>query len=219
VTFDPILLIPSIDSGDGLVGSQEVKVVSSEWMKVLRHSYRVFRAVNLGVPSRERKRLRYLVQLHDAHTKDKPSKLNAVAHSIALLNHVIPEEPRLSEGPAVPKVEVPEQVPEMVVMERIQADPMRFLRDETSRRAGVARLVLWEEHRTGQTKQGVLCENGILGALHVLLMQYLATRTVTSSGKCVVCGTAIVKSRGNRRKTCSDKCRKQASRLQTAQRT
>jgi hypothetical protein len=181
-------------------------------MKLVRHSYRVFRAAKLEVPAREKKRLRYLVQLHDAYTKNKPSKLNDVAHWIALLNHVMPDEPHLSEGPEVPKLELLKQIPEMAIMERIQADPMQFLREEASRRVGEARLVLWEEHRTGQTKLGILCENGILGALYVLLMQYLATRTVTTSGKCIVCGTVMVGVRGNRRKTCSDRCRKQASR-------
>ena len=139
-----------------------------------------------NLPGIEKKRLRYFVQLLDAVRGDSREKLRDVAHSIALLDS--------SPSPAI--------------QDEIVANPMVFLQDELTVRSG-ASLVLWQE-RNGKLSPGLFCRD-MSNALHTLMLIYVGSGKASKTGECLVCGKFIAKERGDRRKTCSDLCRKRAS--------
>jgi hypothetical protein len=182
----PVLIRHLREDADGSMNGTGVKIMSGSWIELIMDDYAAFDRKCSNVPRIEKKRLRYFVQLLDAVRGDKQEKLRAVAHSIALLDS--------SPSPAI--------------QDEIAANPMVFLQDELTVRSG-ASLVLWQE-RNGKLSPGLFCRD-MLNALHTLTLIYVGSGKASKTGECSVCGKFIARERGDRRKTCSDLCRKRAS--------
>jgi hypothetical protein len=146
------------------------------------------------VTYQETRLLRGFLQLMDAVKNCKHSKLDAVAHSLSLMPLLLPSTDKAEE-----------------LWERIKADPLDFLRLQVSRRASDAQLVLWRARVKDGLMPGILC-SGIAEALRVLVLFTIGGGKVKGAGSCVICGKVFVSQRGDRKKTCSDRCRKSASR-------
>lgn len=187
----PALISCAKEEADGSVIGTDVKVVSGDWLELVMESYRAFEKKRPGIPEVERKRLRYFVQLLDAAQCMKPEKLRACARSIASLD------------PIANTQWSPEQ---------IEANPIGFLQQRVTQRSRTTSLVMWRERKSGTLSAGLLCKGGMLEALYVLLLIYIASGRTSKTGECVACGRILARERGHRRKTCSDACRKRASR-------
>jgi hypothetical protein len=73
-----------------------------------------------------------------------------------------------------------------------------------------AKLVLWRERKTKRLNAGILCTD-IMEAIRVLILFRFAAKALKTA-ECVVCGKTFERQRGDRRKTCSSKCRTRKSR-------
>jgi len=91
-------------------------------------------------------------------------------------------------------------------------DPLAYLQDHVNRTAK-APVVLWQERKSKELAAGIFCEDILIGTA-VLVLFRIASAQAGETGECVVCKKVFVREHGDRRKTCSDKCRKQKSRLQ-----
>lgn len=159
----------------------------------------------------EEKRLRGFVHLADAIRREDPRKLDDVARSMAHLRW-----PNLALERR--------QLYEKIVGESLDAAasfqaPIHFLRIQVSHRARSAQLVLWLEREKKWPSPGLLCSN-ILEALFTLVLFSIGSEQVVSrkTAHCI-CGAVLVRATkgGDRRKTCSEKCRKRWTRAQQKQ--
>jgi ferredoxin len=182
----PILVGCGSREADGSANDKHVKIVSAELIELLRRDEEAFRTKCASVSATETKRLGYFLQLLDAIKGDKPKKLRRFSMLIAFdLSDIDPDE--------------------------VASDPVGFLQEEISRRAANASPVLWRARFSDELGAGILCPS-IVDALYVLVLIHIGSGTAGKTGKCVSCGKIFVRSRGFRRGTCSDACRKRASR-------
>ena len=182
----PILVGCERGEADGSANDKHVKVVSAELIELLRRDQGAFRAKCAGVSVTETRRLGCFLQLLDAIKGHKPKKLRRFSMLIAFdLSDIDPDE--------------------------VESDPIGFLQEEISRRTGNASLVLWRARFSDELGTGILCP-AILDALYVLVLIHIGSGKAGKTGKCVSCGKIFARVRGFRRGTCSDACRKRASR-------
>jgi hypothetical protein len=137
----------------------------------------------------ERDRLRGLWELTDAVRGEKRTKLRDVAHRFAQIED------------------------DQDLWDKIQNDPLLFVQKELEDRAGGGSVVLWRERNTNDLRAGILCDAGMLDAVYVLMLMRIGVGQKGGIAHCIVCGDVLERTRGKRRRTCSDKCRKQASRM------
>jgi hypothetical protein len=142
----------------------------------------------------ERRLLRGFSQLIDAVRGNKHQKLSDVARSLS--------EMRLPP---------PSLLEPMQLWETIKADPLDFVRAQLSNKVRRTSIILWRERAAQDLVAGIFCE-GILDALCVLLLLRIGSGWCGKTGECVICRRLIWRERGDRRKTCSGKCRKRLSR-------
>lgn len=93
----------------------------------------------------------------------------------------------------------------------IRNDPLEFVVARLSDLASSAKLVLWQDQKKEATAVGMLC-GSTLEALCVLALFHIEERSESVIGKCRICGKEFPRRRGERRQTCSGRCRKQKSR-------
>ena len=94
----------------------------------------------------------------------------------------------------------------------IRRHPREFLQKYLGAEVKDATLVLWQPNNKDNLAVGVLCESE-QEALYALAVFEIGFGSATSAAFCVVCGNMLKRQRGDRRTTCSDKCRKEKSRL------
>jgi hypothetical protein len=91
-------------------------------------------------------------------------------------------------------------------------NPLAYLQNQVNEKAREAALVLWQERKNKELSAGIFCKDiGIAAAL--LLLFRIASAQAGETGECLICKKLFVRERGNRRRTCSDKCRMSLSRL------
>lgn len=140
------------------------------------------------VSASEQARLRGFLHLLDAERGEKKTKLRDVAHGLAL----IAKDPDL--------------------LDEIEQDALLFVQKEINDRTGGALIVLWQERSSGNLSAGIYCDVGMLDAVYVLMLfRIIGQKGI--AGNCSVCGNVLERIRGDRRRTCSGKCRKRASRM------
>jgi hypothetical protein len=102
--------------------------------------------------------------------------------------------------------------------EGIKHQPLRFLERKLGERVSRAKLVVWRQRNGSRLAAGIHCKDA-LEALYVLTVFRVGVGVAGTTGECVICGKVFVRERGNRRETCSDKCRKKKSRLNNSRET
>lgn len=182
-------------SGDGIMNDTPLTIVSPNLVELILQDSTQFEKKCAGVSVANRRTLGGFIQLWDAVRGNSPWKQRRVVESLALL------DPSLGEP------------------DEILADPMGFLQEElTSRAEKAAAPVLWQTRR-GEWRAGLFCRHGMLDALNVLMLMYIGSSGKTSAtSECVMCGASFPRQRSDRRKTCSDRCRKAAWRKSTRSR-
>jgi hypothetical protein len=187
--FLPVFIECDESERDGTVNGTSVRVVSYNVVDLLIEKPAAFNRKHGGdVRADEQARLRGFLELIDAVRGEKNTKLRDVAHYFASLA----DDPDL--------------------WDKIQADPVAFVQKEINDRTGGASIVVWRE-RTGRLSAGIFCDGGMLDAVYVLSLFRIGIGPKGGTGSCVICGKTVERTRGDRRKTCSDKCRKRASRM------
>jgi len=188
IKFLPILIESTELKPDGTVNGQPVRAVPYGVVDLLIKNPSAFHKKYGGeVRADEQTRLRQFLQLINAVRGEKKTKLRNVALSIANLED------------------------DEDLWDKIQADPLAFVQKGMNDRTGGASIVVWRE-RTGHLSAGMFCDGGMLDAVYVLTLFRIGVGLKGGTGSCVICGKTVERIRGDRRKTCSDKCRKQASR-------
>jgi hypothetical protein len=91
-------------------------------------------------------------------------------------------------------------------------NPLAYLQDRVNRIASEAALVLWQERKSKELSAGIFCKDVSI-ATAVLVLFRIAAAQAGETGECLVCKKVFVRERGNRRRTCSDKCRMSLSRM------
>lgn len=102
--------------------------------------------------------------------------------------------------------------PELLVDE-IESEPVSYVHKQMNGELEGADFVLWRSGSGPVLNAGIFCDGGMLHALYVLMAFRIGIGLKGATDSCVICGTTIERIRGDRRKTCSDKCRKRASRM------
>ena len=90
-------------------------------------------------------------------------------------------------------------------------NPLSFVIARLSDLAPTVKLVLWQERNKPTTSAGILCAR-TLDAFCVLALFRIENGSESVIGNCCICGKEFRRRRGERRQTCSGKCRKQKSR-------
>ncbi len=188
--FLPILIPTTDPNYDGVTGEKRVKVVHHDIIDLLIANPGAFnKKYGNDIPEKEQRRLRGYWHIIDAARGSKRRKLHDVALSFAQL----------------------ERSPKLVDL--IVGDPLNTVQEYLTRDVGSVSLVLWQIRTSGILNVGVNCDGGLLDALYVLMLFRIGVSASIGIGSCVICGTTFERERGDRKKTCSAKCRKQASRL------
>jgi len=91
-----------------------------------------------------------------------------------------------------------------------RGDSAKDLPNLVSMGANRAKLVLWRERKTKRLNAGIFCTD-IMEAIRVLILFRFAAKALKMA-ECVVCGKTFERQRGDRRKTCSPRCRTRKSR-------
>lgn len=186
--FLPILIPCPESERDGTVNDQPVRVVPYDVVDLLIEDLPAFHKKYSDIPSAEAKWLRGFWRILDAVYGGKKQKLKNVSFGLAQLADSEP------------------------LSDYILKDPLHFVQERLSQRAGAASLVLWRVRSRALLNAGIFCEGGMLDALCALMLFRIGVGNSGGTGSCVICGAAFERARGDRRKTCSDKCRKRASR-------
>jgi hypothetical protein len=191
--FPPILIpAPAGAKPDGFVDNRPVTLVSYDERDLLIQNRSAFDRKHGGdVLQAEQKRLRGFLNVVDAFRGEKRQKLRDVAQQLA----------SLERRPAL--------------LGEIEKDPMSYVQKELNDRAAGASLALWQQRSSGNLSVGIFCDAGLTDALGVLILLHIGLGRAGRTGSCIVCGDVFERTRGDRRKTCSDRCRKRASRKGT----
>ena len=187
--FLPVLIPCSEPARDGTVNGKPVRVVPYGVVDLLIEDRSTFHKKHGDLPEVEEKWLRGFWHIVDALRGGRKQKLKDVALGLAQLA----QAPNLSGY--------------------ILKDPLHFVEERLSQRAGAASLVLWRARSKTVLNAGIFCEGGMLDAMCALMLFRIGVGDSGGTGSCVICGTIFERKRGDRRRTCSDKCRKRASRM------
>jgi len=189
--FLPILIPCTESECDGMVNGAPVRVVSYDVVHMLIWDRSGFRAKYGDIPEDEEKWLRGFWHIIYAFRGGRNQEIKDAAIALAeLANAPSPSE--------------------------ILKDPLHFVQEELNQRAGAASVVLWRSRSWAVLNAGIYCEGGMLDALYALMLFSIGAGSIGRVGSmrmrsCIMCGTTFDDVRG-RRNTCSDKCRKRASR-------
>jgi hypothetical protein len=187
--FLPILIPSDESEADGTVNGTPARVVSYDIVDLLIENPAAFHRKYGGDIQEEQKRLRGFLQIVDAVRGAKRQKLEDVALQLA----------RLTGKP--------------VLWDEIQSDPLFYVSNQINGEVDDAKVVLWQGRSSSNLSAGIFCEGGMLHALYILTAFRIGIGLKGGTGSCVICGKTFERTRGDRRKTCSDRCRKQASRM------
>jgi hypothetical protein len=187
--FLPILIPCGEPDREGTVNGRPVKVVPYDVVDLLIKNRSKFHTKH-GY-THEAKQLRGFWQIMDAVRGGKTQKLRDVACGLAELEE---------------KAELKDSILE---------DPALFVQKGLSEWAAGASLVLWRARSRAALNAGIFCKGGMLDALAVLMLFRIGVGGSGGAGSCVICGTSFERERGDRKRTCSDKCRKRASRMKS----
>ncbi len=191
----PVLLACTRQKADGVVvhvsNPEEaqrlgcVRVLDKKALRLFVSDWRAFGKEYGHISRREELRLRGLLQLAEAIRNQDESAGRWASESLAS-----DPEPQLRKL----KQRILRQQPG-VELARVLAEGLRGVQ-----------LVLWwkEEGRDLVALPGLRCPD-VLSALYTLALVRILGGT--GFGTCVMCGKAFVRQRGERKKTCSDKCR------------
>jgi hypothetical protein len=190
----PMLLPCALGQHSGLVtlspgfgGTRGVRVVPYNAFDLFQMDSQKFQEKYGSVPAREEKRLRGVIHVAEAVERriqpDSTQCLSLVTGS--------------------------DRVMRALQFKTILENPTRFLAKELTRRAA-ATLVAWRKGY-GRPVPGLLCPNAA-SALYTLALFHFAFGDVPQFGLCVICGKSFKRLRGERKQTCSAKCRKEKSR-------
>jgi predicted nucleic acid-binding Zn ribbon protein len=190
----PVLLSCALGQHDGLVtlspgfgGTRGVSVVPYSAFDLFQKDSRKFQEKYGSVPAAEDKRLRALIHVAQSVVRGTPPD-TAQCRSL---------------------VTASSQLLQLVQFKSIRDNPARFLAKEMTWRAA-ATLVAWRRGK-GRPVPGFLCPNAVSG-LYALALFHIAFGAVLNFGLCVICGKSFKRLRGERKQTCSEKCRTEKSR-------
>jgi hypothetical protein len=187
--FLPVLIPCDEPNADGTVNGAPARVVSYDIVDLLIKNPAAFHRKYGGDIQEAQKQLRGFLQIVDAVRGAKRKKLEDVALRLA----------RLTGKP--------------VLWDEIQSDPLFYVSNQINGEVDDAKVVLWKGRSTSNVSAGIFCEGGRLHALYVLMAFRIGLGLKGGTGSCVICGKTVGRLRGDRRRTCSDRCRKQASRM------
>jgi hypothetical protein len=187
--FLPILVPCEESVRDGDVNGVPVRVVPYDVVRLLLWDRSGFHKEYGDIPEDEEKRLRGFWLIIDAFRGGRNQEIKDAALALAKLTNA----PSLASD--------------------ILKDPLHFVQEQLNQRAGAASLVLWRARSWAVLNAGIFCGAGMLDALCALMLFRIGVGdSLGKMGYCVICGAAFDQERGGRRKTCSDKCRRRASR-------
>jgi len=185
--FLPVLIRCDEPKPDGTVNGNPVRVVPYKAIDLLIEKDGAFQRKYGGEVSDVEKWLRGYWEIIDAVRGSKGRKLRDVALGLAVLAR------------------------KRYLEDEIQSDPLLYVSKQINREVDDAEFVLWR-HRS-DLSAGIFCDGGMPHALYVLMAFRIGMGLKGGTGSCVICETPIDRARGDRRKTCSDKCRMRASRI------
>jgi hypothetical protein len=191
--FLPVLIPCHESEADGTQNGDPVRLVPYEAIDLLIENDGAFdRKYGGDVNQDAQKQLRCLFEIIDAVRGGKAQKLKNVALELAGIT-----------GKKDPEL----------LLDKIQSDPISYFYKLINNGVGGAEFVLWRSGSRSVLNAGIFCDGGMLHALYVLMAFRIGIGLKGGSGSCVICDKTIDRLRGDRRKTCSAKCRKQASRM------
>lgn len=190
----PVLLPRALGQGDGLVtlssgfgGARGVRVVPYSAFELFQKDSRKFQEKYGSVPVKEDKRLRALIHVAQSAERGTPPDATQCQSLVTASSRLL----------------------RAIQFTGIRENPSRFIAKELSRRAG-ATLVAWRKGNS-RPAPGLLCRNAA-SALYSLALFHIAFGDVPNFGLCAICGESFKRLRGDRRQTCSERCRKEKSR-------
>lgn len=196
----PVLLPCDRKCGDGFVSEfggprRAVRIVLHDALSGFIDDGRKFRS-QVRAKGLELTMLRALILLWRSFRTGANTKVSDLAHEIVRL--------------LWPDADEEDQAHQWDLIRR---DPSEFVQKYLGAEAKDATLVLWQPNKKDNLAVGVLCESE-QEALYTLAVFEIGFGSAIRAAFCTVCGNMLRRRRGDRRTTCSDKCRKKKSRLQ-----